>query len=113
MEASKQMDADAAAFRALGHPIRLGIVKRLARDGEICACDFTDVFGVSQPTISGHLRTLREAGLVQTRRQGTQVCYSLDRRAISHAEATLAQLGVPPNTDRAHPTRRTSRNSAR
>lgn len=114
MEASKQMDADAAAFRALGHPIRLGIVTRLARDGEIFACDFTDVFGVSQPTISGHLRTLREAGLVQTRRQGTQVCYSLHPRAISHAEATLAQLGVPrTTTDRAHATRKASRNSAR
>lgn len=103
MEVSKQMDADAAAFRALGHPIRLGIVTRLARDGEICACDFTDVFGVSQPTISGHLRTLREAGLVQTRRQGTQVCYSLHSRAISHTEAALAQLGVPRPRHRPSP----------
>ncbi|MER7077394.1 ArsR/SmtB family transcription factor [Saccharopolyspora kobensis] len=67
----------AALFRAMGHPIRLGMLERLRREGEICACDFTDHFGVSQPTISGHLRTLRDAGLVRTRRDGTQICYSL------------------------------------
>ncbi|MGP4016381.1 ArsR/SmtB family transcription factor [Saccharopolyspora sp. 5N708] len=72
----------AGLFRAMGHPIRLGVLERLRREGEICACDFTEYFGVSQPTISGHLRTLREAGLVRTRRNGTQICYSLDPRAL-------------------------------
>jgi ArsR family transcriptional regulator, arsenate/arsenite/antimonite-responsive transcriptional repressor len=62
---------------ALGHPTRLGIVRRLAAEGEICACDFTEHFGVSQPTISGHLKTLRTSGVVRSRRRGTQICYSL------------------------------------
>jgi ArsR family transcriptional regulator len=66
-----------ATLRALGHPVRLGIAERLAAEGEICACDFTEHFGVSQPTISGHLKALRAAGIVRTRRNGTQVCYSL------------------------------------
>jgi len=71
------MDATAAALRALGHPTRLGIATRLAIEGEICACDFTEHFGVSQPTISGHLKALRTSGVVRTRRRGTQICYSL------------------------------------
>lgn len=56
----------------------MGIVRRLAAEGEICACDFTEHFGVSQPTISGHLKALRASGVVCTRRQGTQICCSLD-----------------------------------
>lgn len=69
--------ADVLMLRALAHPVRLGIMRCLAREPETCACDFTDVFAVTQPTISQHLKVLREAGLVQTRRQGTQICYSI------------------------------------
>ncbi|MGH3097150.1 MAG: ArsR/SmtB family transcription factor [Streptosporangiales bacterium] len=87
---------EVTVFRALGHPIRLGIATRLAHEGEICACDFTAEFGVSQPTVSGHLRTLREAGVVRTRRRGTQVCYSLEPLAIRHAEAVLGGLVAAP-----------------
>jgi len=79
-------------FRALANPIRLGILLRLREEGETCACDFTESFGVSQPTISGHLRTLREAGLVRTRRDGTQVCYSLDPEALEAAELAIRKL---------------------
>lgn len=78
------MDGDllttAGVLRALGHPTRLGIVRRLAAEGEICACDFSEHFGVTQPTISGHLKTLRTSGVVRTRRRGTQICYSLHPR---------------------------------
>jgi ArsR family transcriptional regulator len=69
-------------LRALAHPIRLGIISRLATTAEICACDFGDAFFVSQPTISEHLRVLREAGLVRTTRRGTSICYSLNPRAF-------------------------------
>jgi ArsR family transcriptional regulator len=64
-------------LRALAHPVRWGILERLAAEPGICACDFTEFFDVSQPTISAHLKTLREAGLVTTRRRGTTICYSL------------------------------------
>ena len=64
----------AGRMKALGHPVRLGIAMRLAAEPETCACDFAEVFDVSQPTISQHLRVLREAGLVTTRRRGTQIC---------------------------------------
>ncbi|PKW14907.1 ArsR/SmtB family transcription factor [Saccharopolyspora spinosa] len=80
--ANDDLARTAGLFRAMGHPIRLGVLDRLRREGEICACDFTEYFGVSQPTISGHLRTLREVGLVRTRRDGTQICYSLEPGAL-------------------------------
>lgn len=48
-------------LKSLGHPVRLGIVRALAAQPETCACDFTELFAVSQPTISQHLKVLREA----------------------------------------------------
>jgi ArsR family transcriptional regulator, arsenate/arsenite/antimonite-responsive transcriptional repressor len=83
------------ALRALAHPVRLGIMHELAKHPETCACDFTDVFAVTQPTVSAHLKTLREAGLVITRRRGTQICYSIAPQALEHVQATLAQLTPP------------------
>ncbi len=72
----------AARLKALGHPVRLGIAQRLATESETCACDFAELFSVSQPAVSQHLKVLREAGLVKTRRRGTQIYYSLDPAAI-------------------------------
>ena len=74
--ASRYAEA-AARFKALGHPVRLGIVLRLAESPGTCACDFAEVFGIAQPTVSEHLRVLRHAGLAVTERRGTQICYSL------------------------------------
>jgi ArsR family transcriptional regulator len=82
-------------MKALGHPVRLGIAMRLAAEPETCACDFAEVFAVSQPTISEHLRVLREAGLVTTRRRGTQICYSLDPGAVRVLGETLDALAAP------------------
>src|SRR5436190_6095647 len=75
-------------LKALAHPIRLGMMQRLAAVPEICACDLGEAFGVSQPTVSEHLRVLREAGLVRTRREGTSICYS----AVPEALAALTEL---------------------
>jgi ArsR family transcriptional regulator, arsenate/arsenite/antimonite-responsive transcriptional repressor len=47
---------------------------------------------VAQPTVSAHLKTLREAGLVTTRRRGTQICYSIAPQALEHVQAILTQL---------------------
>jgi ArsR family transcriptional regulator, arsenate/arsenite/antimonite-responsive transcriptional repressor len=86
----------AARLKALGHPVRLGVALRLAAEPETCACDFAEVFGVSQPTISQHLKVLRDAGLVTTRRRGTQICYSLDPGAIRRLSELLAGLAPQP-----------------
>ncbi len=86
------LDVQAERLKALGHPIRLGIAQQLAAEQETCACDFADVFGVSQPTISGHLRVMRHAGLVTTRRRGTQIFYALDPAALRELRAFLSEL---------------------
>lgn len=87
---SQQLDAQ--RLKALGHPVRLGIALRLAQEPETCACDFADVFEVSQPTVSQHLKVLREAGLVTTRRRGNQICYSLDSSAVERLRELTAAL---------------------
>ena len=66
----------ALRFKALGDPTRIAIVNRLAGAGEVCVCAFEDL-GLSQPTISHHLRILREAGLVDVTRRGTWAYYRL------------------------------------
>jgi ArsR family transcriptional regulator len=79
-------------LKALGHPIRLGIALRLAEEGGTCACDFAKIFGVTQPTVSQHLKVLREAGLVHTRREGTQIYYSLDPAGVREVRNVLGKL---------------------
>jgi len=64
-------------LKALAHPIRLHMVERLCQhDGEICVCQFENMFDLKQPTISHHLKILREAGLINSRQVGTWVHYS-------------------------------------
>ena len=82
----------ATKLKALGHPVRLGIALRLAEEGGTCACDFAEIFDVSQPTVSQHLKVLREAGLVRTRRDGTQIYYSLDPGGVDELRAVVAKL---------------------
>src|ERR671935_2880019 len=65
----------AARFRALADPTRVAIVNRLSSADEVCVCDLTEAFDLSQPTISHHLRILREAGLVDVSRRGTWAYY--------------------------------------
>ena len=67
----------APAFKALGDPVRLQLMSMIAsaEDGEACVCDLTPAFDLTGPTISHHLKTLREAGLVDAERRGTWVYY--------------------------------------
>ncbi|MEU5546524.1 metalloregulator ArsR/SmtB family transcription factor [Streptomyces sioyaensis] len=79
----------AAGFKALADPVRLRLFSRVAShpSGEACVCDISDV-GVSQPTVSHHLKKLRDAGLLSSERRGTWVYYRIEPRALS----ALAQL---------------------
>jgi ArsR family transcriptional regulator, arsenate/arsenite/antimonite-responsive transcriptional repressor len=94
----EDLDSVSAVLRALGHPTRLGIARRLAVEGEICACDFTEHFGVSQPTISGHLKALRTNRVVRTRRRGTQICYSLAPNVAGLLGELAETLNTAPQT---------------
>jgi|SRR5579872_4528752 len=79
----------AAAFKALADPTRVAIVSRLAA-GECCVCDLNAAFDLSQPTISHHLRLLREAGLVESSRSGTMAWYRLVPERIDELRDVLA-----------------------
>ena len=77
MEPMKPTDPDVKLLAALADPVRLSFVRQLAENDGVCACDFSECCSVSQPTISHHLKVLREAGVVTSERQGTNVVYSL------------------------------------
>jgi ArsR family transcriptional regulator len=79
----------ASQFRALADPTRVGIVNRLAAASEVCVCDLTSVFDLSQPTVSHHLRVLREAGLVDATKRGTWSYYRLVPDAIEPLRLAL------------------------
>ncbi|WP_416970382.1 ArsR/SmtB family transcription factor [Streptomyces sp. 4F14] len=87
----------ARTFKALGDPVRLRLLSMIASraGGEVCVCDLTPAFELSQPTISHHLKLLRQAGLIDCERRGTWVYYRvlpgvLDRLAgfLTDARAT-------------------------
>lgn len=82
--------ADAAGrLKALAHPARVRIMELIRRSGgEVCACEFEPHLDLSQPTVSHHLKTLREAGLVAGRREGSWVHYRIRHEAL----APLADL---------------------
>lgn len=73
---AEEAERTAAMFKALGDPVRLRLFSSIAshENGEACVCDISDV-GVSQPTVSHHLKKLREAGLLTSERRGTWVYY--------------------------------------
>ena len=68
----------ARRFAALGDPVRLRLLSLLANAerGAVCACDLVEPAGRSQPTVSHHLRVLREAGLVTSEKRGANVWYA-------------------------------------
>jgi ArsR family transcriptional regulator, arsenate/arsenite/antimonite-responsive transcriptional repressor len=79
----------ASRFKALADPTRVAIVNRLSGADCLCVCDLTEAFDLSQPTISHHLRILREAGLVEASRRGTWAYYRLVPEAVGAVRAAL------------------------
>jgi ArsR family transcriptional regulator len=79
----------AARFHALSDPTRVAIVSRLASTDECCVCDLTAAFELAQPTISHHLKVLRDAGLVESSRRGTWAYYRLVPAAVRELRHTL------------------------
>jgi ArsR family transcriptional regulator, arsenate/arsenite/antimonite-responsive transcriptional repressor len=90
---ARSNDPDVRMLAALADPARLAIVRQLATDGPVCACDFAAGGDLSQPTVSHHLRVLREAGIVHGERRGTWIWYRLDPSVADRLVAIAGQLG--------------------
>jgi ArsR family transcriptional regulator, arsenate/arsenite/antimonite-responsive transcriptional repressor len=84
----------AQVFKALGDPVRLRLVSLIGahEGGEVCVCELTTAFDLTQPTISHHLKVLREAGIIDGERRGTWVYYWLVPAGL---ERMAALLSVP------------------
>lgn len=82
----------ARMFKALGDPVRLRLLSMVAshEGGEACVCDISPAFDLSQPTISHHLKVLREAGLLDCERRGTWVYYWVIPAALQHLSSVLS-----------------------
>jgi ArsR family transcriptional regulator len=75
-------DPDVRLLQATADPTRLSILRQLSAQGPVCACDFTACCDVRQPTVSHHLKVLREAGWISGERRGTWIWYSLRPEAV-------------------------------
>jgi ArsR family transcriptional regulator, arsenate/arsenite/antimonite-responsive transcriptional repressor len=85
----------AQVFKALGDPVRLRLLSLIGahQGGEVCVCDLTTAFDLTQPTISHHLRVLREAGIITSERRGTWVYYRLVPAALERMASLLSVPG--------------------
>ncbi len=90
---AEEAERTAAMFKALSDPVRVRLFSAVASapGGEACVCDISDV-GVSQPTVSHHLKKLKEAGLLVSERRGTWVYYRVEPSVL----AAMGQLLMAP-----------------
>ncbi|HZG06134.1 MAG TPA: metalloregulator ArsR/SmtB family transcription factor [Streptomyces sp.] len=88
---AEEAERAAVMFKALGDPVRLRLFSLVASHagGEACVCDISDV-GVSQPTVSHHLKKLKEAGLLTSERRGTWVYYRVEPSVLAAMGRLLA-----------------------
>ncbi|KIF77216.1 ArsR family transcriptional regulator [Streptomyces sp. 150FB] len=93
----------AKVFKALGDSVRLRLLSMIASraGGEVCVCDLTPAFDLSQPTISHHLKLLRQAGLIDSERRGTWVYYRLIPEMTDRLAGILTRPAGEPLPDRA------------
>jgi len=90
-------EATAALFKALADPARVKLVNLLAiSDGPVCACDLIEPVGLSQPTVSHHLKKLVQAGLLEREQRGVWAYYSLNREALARLAAVAEIEGGTP-----------------
>jgi ArsR family transcriptional regulator, arsenate/arsenite/antimonite-responsive transcriptional repressor len=87
----RQAERMAAIAKALGDPVRLQLVDVLRKHaGKVCVCELVPLFDLSQPTVSHHLKVLREAGLVGSERRGVWAYYYVEPEALGELSAWLS-----------------------
>lgn len=93
---ARDRSAAASLYKALADPHRLTILATLASTAdEVCVCEFTSLLPLNQPTVSHHLKALREAGLIVSERRGTWVYYRLAPGALERVDTTTRALLAP------------------
>ena len=85
-------DPDVVLLQAAADPTRLAILRQLSTDGGVCACDFNACCDVGQPTVSHHLKVLRESGWVRSERRGTFLWYSLCPDAVARFRELAGEI---------------------
>ena len=91
----EEAGATAAVFKALADPARVRIVNLLATTDEpVCVCDLIEPLGLSQPTVSHHLKKLTSAGLLRREQRGVWAYYSIDEKALASAAGLLRLEGA-------------------
>jgi ArsR family transcriptional regulator len=83
----------AAAFKALAHPVRLQMVDLISQgDGRVCGCDIERHFDLTQPTISHHLKVLRDAGIIRSEARGVWMMHTINRPLLASLQGVLMFL---------------------
>lgn len=85
----------ADALKALADPARLRLVSIISSCGEACVCDLQESLGLSQPTISHHLKVLTEAGVLTREQRGRWAYYRLDSATLAGIAGALSPVGAP------------------
>jgi ArsR family transcriptional regulator, arsenate/arsenite/antimonite-responsive transcriptional repressor len=85
-------DPDTLLLQAVADPSRLAILRQLAAGGGVCACDFVGCCDVAQPTVSHHLKVLRDAGWVRSERRASFVYYHLQPEAVERFRAIAGEF---------------------
>jgi ArsR family transcriptional regulator len=80
----------AASLRVVADPARLRLLSLIGASGEVCACDLTETLGLSQPTVSHHLKVLTEAGLLDREQRGRWAFFRLQPEPIELLRGALA-----------------------
>ena len=91
----EEAEATAELFKALGDPARVRLVNLLAQgEGEVCMCELIEPVGLSQPTVSHHMKKLVDAGLVEREQRGKWAFFSLKRDAVEKLAVVADLKGV-------------------
>jgi ArsR family transcriptional regulator len=88
----RSIDPDVRLLQAAADPTRLAILRQLSAEGPVCACDLTACCEVRQPTVSHHLKVLREAGWISGERRGTWIWYAIRPDAVARFQALAGSL---------------------
>ncbi|WP_082096235.1 ArsR/SmtB family transcription factor [Demequina flava] len=83
---------EAGLLKVIADPTRLAILRIVAANGSVCACDLESPLGLSQPTISHHLRQLFDAGVITREKRGTWAFYAIDRDGLQAAGSPITAL---------------------